>query len=297
MREYKGGLRIIAPDSTDENQLKARLVEFASALVDDPRGREYTILPGGTVTTTLERVGKRPPRPMTGFTVYNDRSARFRVKVVPSFLPGTSEIIRLGEVHQLMSEILFNNDAMGETVGRTYNGMVHVVNAAPVPYIVMQATNREDASAGEDLLEFCQENILFEDVEWEPQPGRTSITEQDMMRLGYELAGTIKHELRKIKGYNVADDKTAGWERKLWYAMSIGQVTSWEHLGEYCDPNCLGDSEFMFSYINVISTHNWARVDSNELTEDEALVQTRCDVINIAQQEVDKWLRWGGLNL
>lgn len=285
MNRYKAIMDFRLDKPHDPEAIKQAVMKFADELIHDPHGEEFAMLPGADIRVNFLR---NPVRSLTGFTVFQDHTGYLRLKIVPQFLPGTDHLVQEAEVYQLTAQILFDNYGMRDALGRSFRGAVYV--SADRTHILMEPMDKLDARVGSELIDFVQESMEL-DVEVQPQPldrlldyianpaGRVLISDSDMLRMGYELAGTIKLNLAALEpGIKV-------------------NVREWGDLGAYLDQNTLGGTEKVWAEVNNISEQNWRNVNRGAISEDEALVQTRCDVVNIAQQEVDNWIRTGGLSL
>lgn len=98
---------------------------------------------------------------------------------------------------------------------------------------------------------------------------------------GFLLADTIKRDLRAMLEVSrfVGSDMACELQDKRMAIRSFGE------LGDIMDHNVLGKSEDM----HRIMTYGIPE------SGDEAAVQLACDVLNAAHDEVDAWIKAGGL--
>lgn len=119
-----------------------------------------------------------------------------------------------------------------------------------------------------------------------PVPVRTNELELVGVRVAAGIKTELVHMLRH-KGPNKI-------ERRFREGVGANEVKGFSDLHEFMDANMLGD------YESILDLDVDARVavdiqSNSNMTEDEALVQTRFDILEAAHSEVDRWIKEGGL--
>lgn len=78
--------------------------------------------------------------------------------------------------------------------------------------------------------------------------------------------------------------------KELQSAVERGDIKEFRSLHFIMDANTLGDSESVWKL--EITPIDADRIQGNaRITSDEAIVQTRMDIMNVAQDEVDRWIK------
>jgi hypothetical protein len=118
-----------------------------------------------------------------------------------------------------------------------------------------------------------------------------TMSKTEIRRRGLQHAETIKRDLRVMMAKRGGGDRIVN---KLHVAVLREKVNGFSDLHDVMDANMLGDVNDVLD-INAVSEEYRGFVTTNEWTEDEARTQTWCDVLNVAQTEVDHWIKIGGL--
>lgn len=112
---------------------------------------------------------------------------------------------------------------------------------------------------------------------------------EDVRAQGLLIAETIKAELLSMLD---EEDEIAMEFRS---AVGRGDIKDFKSLHFIMDANMLGNSASVFGL--EITPVDADRIQANaQMTSDEAVTQTRMDVLNAAQDEVDRWIKAGGLH-
>jgi hypothetical protein len=98
------------------------------------------------------------------------------------------------------------------------------------------------------------------------------------------LAKTIMDDLEALLSANISSEQSnADIAEAL--KQNVDKVTCFSDLHDYMDANTLGESEEIWGELT----------DGIGPEGDEAKVQLACDVLNEAQDIVDKWIKQGAL--
>ncbi len=99
------------------------------------------------------------------------------------------------------------------------------------------------------------------------------------------LAKTIMDDLEALLSANISSEQSddAGIAEAL--KQNVDKMTCFSDLHDYVDANTLGESEEIWEELT----------DEIGPEGDERKVQLACDVLNEAQNIVDKWIRQGAL--
>lgn len=98
------------------------------------------------------------------------------------------------------------------------------------------------------------------------------------------LAKTIMDDLEVLLSANISSEQSdAGIAEAL--KKNVDKVTCFSDLHDYMDANTLGESEEIWEELT----------DGIGPEGDETKVQLACDVLNEAQDIVDKWIKQGAL--
>lgn len=117
-----------------------------------------------------------------------------------------------------------------------------------------------------------------------PAPVRTG----ELELVGDRVASSIKEELLALK-------RTPGVEATWRFRRGLikGAVTSFSDLHDFMDANVLGDYESVLD-LDVDPSVALSIQSNDNMTDAEAVVQTRLDILQAAQDEVDRWIKEGG---
>jgi hypothetical protein len=99
------------------------------------------------------------------------------------------------------------------------------------------------------------------------------------------LAKTIMDDLEALLSANISSEQSDDGGIAEALKQNIDKVTCFSDLHDYMDANTLGESEEIWEELT----------DDIGPEGDERKVQLACDVLNEAQNIVDKWIRRGAL--
>lgn len=144
---------------------------------------------------------------------------------------------------------------------------------------------------------------------------RVPPSRDEKVRMGAEVAASIKADLYDIihnpertmlvdaahvaGGCALSDELLAlGWGmdeldhfKAFRMRVAEGKVETFGDLHDYMDANVIGDQEGIFDRIEQVFPRNADPDDDDEFSD------MVCDVLNLAQDEVNEWIQAGGLGL
>lgn len=118
------------------------------------------------------------------------------------------------------------------------------------------------------------------------------MTKDDIQTKGKEVAETIKRDLKALLDHKF--NRGNRIQRRFREGLKAGKVNSFSDLHDYMDANVLGDYELVLGM--EISEEDAVAIQTNDrITPQEAIMQTKYDILNQAQNITDAWIKEGGL--
>lgn len=182
-----------------------------------------------------------------------------------------------------------------EAEGLVYLGEQQMPNGMPAAHVFNVHGEKDDLPftlmiTGEVTRETVAAKVAELNKLRQPNSGNAHPVAVDSLEL-YELrlADTIKTDLRHMLECSVYDKDLVITELRC----RAESIKDFGELHDVLDANILGETDKVWSVMEDVGPPPADYLPG--ISREDAAVQYQCDVVNAAQDEVDRWIKLGGL--